>query len=305
MLILPPKLVCISVGSLCGYRCIFCSNTHRDAKTQSLSNIIKILENFKKVEIIDISGFGDLLLHPEFEKIVSLMTENKIAFSFITTAENLTPDKQELLRNSSLFRINISLNSLNPETKKFLSGNCGNFDKVIKHFKDFVKKPRNYTVSISMVVCSHTYKEIPDFVRFGIEHGVERIVLHRPHPPTNNFKYPIGFDLKYDDEEWKYFDEGRRIADENKTLLLGFYRKENTKEIKKYPISQCKSPWENIVITPLGDIIPCLCGIGNYVIGNIYNQPFDEIWNGEKITELRNAILNGDNKFCKQCGRYE
>jgi len=301
MLTPEPKLVCISVGSLCGYRCVFCSNKHNNTTIQSLDNIIKILENFKTAKVVDISGFGDLLLHPEFEQIVKLMTKNKIAFSFITTAENLTPDKQKLLRDSSLSRVNISLNSLNPETKKFLSGNCGNFDKVMEHFKDFVKKPRNYTMSISMVVCRHTFKETPDFVKFGIEHGVDSICLHQL---LSGIKYPNDFELLGSEEEWGYFNEAHRIAKENNMPLGGFSKQAVGGKVETPSIRQCLAPWKEAVISLSGEIIPCVSS-GIYTIGNINNQSFEDIWNGEKITELRNAILAGDNKFCKQCVKFK
>lgn len=301
MLVAPPKLVCISVGSLCGYRCVFCSNKQIRTVIQPLDTFIKHLESFKTAEVIDISGFGDLLLHPEFEKIVELMTKNKIPFSFITTAENLTPDKQELLRNSSLFRMNISLNSLNPETKKFLSGNCGNFDRVMEHFKEFVKKPRNYIVSISMVVNRYNFRETPDFVRFGVEHGVNYIILHQL---LSGIKYPNDFELLGSEEEWEYFNEAHRIAKEAYMPLGGFSKQTADGKIDTPSIKQCLAPWNEVVIVPDGDVIPCSCS-GVYKIGNINTQSFEDIWNGEKANELRNAILAGDNKFCKQCLKYK
>lgn len=297
----PPQLVCISVGSLCGYNCIFCSNPHIPTVIQSLDNITKILENFRNAEIIDISGFGELLIHPEFEQIIHLMTENKTPFSFITTGEDLTPDKQELLRNSSLKRMNFSLNSLNPETKKMLSGNKGNFEKVMNHFKSFVKKPRTYTVSISMVVCQYTFKEMPDFVRFGIEHGIETVVFHELHKR----KYPDGLELSYNDEEWKYFDEAHHIGVENNMVVSGFSRRGVGGKLVKRPIKECRAPWDQVVVAPDGKVIPCVISSTGYEIGNINTQSFDEMWNGKKANELRNALLSGDDKFCKLCILFE
>lgn len=297
-----PKMVSISVGSVCGYRCIFCNNPHTGSEVQSVGNITRILENFKDAEIVDISGFGDLLLHPEFEQIGKLMTENKVAFSFITTAENLTPDKQELLRNSSLRRINISLNSLNPKTKKMLSGGEGDFYKVMRHFEDFVKKPRNYVISISMVVCRYTFKETPDFVRFGIKHGVDSVCLHQP---LSGIQYPEGFNLTYNDEEWEYYNEAHRIAQENHLSLGGFSKKTITGEVEIPSIKSCRAPWNEVVIAPSGAVIPCFSS--GYSVGNINTHTFSEIWDGEKITELRNAILEGKNNVgnCNLCVKYK
>jgi radical SAM protein with 4Fe4S-binding SPASM domain len=152
-----------------------------------------------------------------------------------------------------------------------------------------------------MVVCQYTYKETPDFVRFAKEHDVDLIHLHQPIVGIN---YPDGFDLKYSEEEWTYFNEAHRLADEYKIPMGGFVKKGDEGKVIKLPINQCTAPWKDIVITPSGDIIPCTCGLGSYVIGNINTQSFTEIWNGKKVNELRNAILANDNKFCKRCGRY-
>jgi radical SAM protein with 4Fe4S-binding SPASM domain len=183
-----------------------------------------------------------------------------------------------------------------------LSGNVGDFDKVMYHFTEFVKKPRNYVVSISMVVCRHTFKETPDFVQFGIKHGVDTVCLHQP---LSGIKYPEGFDLTYSEEEWKYFDEAHRIANENHLSLSGFSKKGPTGEVEIPSIKLCRSPWNEVVIAPSGAVIPCFSS--GYSVGNINTHSFAEIWDGEKINELRNAILAGENNVgnCNICVKYK
>jgi len=40
-------------------------------------------------------------------------------------------------------------------------------------------------------------------------------------------------------------------------------------------------------------------------MGDLNEESFYDIWNGEKANELRKAVAAGDNKFCKNCGLFE
>lgn len=50
-----------------------------------------------------------------------------------------------------------------------------------------------------------------------------------------------------------------------------------------------------------GDVFPC-CANGQYNIGNIYEESFDEIWNNKFYTALRNLFKEGHiPQYCKGC----
>ena len=67
----------------------------------------------------------------------------------------------------------------------------------------------------------------------------------------------------------------------------------------------CIQPFNRIEIYENGDVYNCCPPFINYYsIGNIYQNSFDEIWNGEKVKELRKKILNGDFSLCSDlCNR--
>ena len=205
-----PKSIIMSHTTVCTYRCIFCSTTQQFGYGPGLikpiflsfEKIEDIFKNFNNITQADMGGSGELLLHPDFYNIIQILIDKNIPFNFSTNGEHLVEKKQEILCQSPLKYINFSLNSLNPETKKMLSGGEGNFDLVMKHFKDFSKKPRNYEVHISMVVNRYNFKEMPDFVEFGIAHEVDRIGFFGLSPQV---PYPEGLSLLGDEESFHKF----------------------------------------------------------------------------------------------------
>lgn len=67
----------------------------------------------------------------------------------------------------------------------------------------------------------------------------------------------------------------------------------------------CTQPFNRIEIYENGDVYNCCPEfINNYKIGNIFKTPFDEIWNGEKVKNIRRHLLNGDFSLCNNiCSR--
>jgi MoaA/NifB/PqqE/SkfB family radical SAM enzyme len=84
-----------------------------------------------------------------------------------------------------------------------------------------------------------------------------------------------------------------------KAKKLGFkfnpYIRESTCK-KNY----CISPWKHLYLNTNGDISPCC--IQPIIFGNICNDNFDEIWNGDKINQFRNEMLLGNyDSKCLTC----
>ena len=50
----------------------------------------------------------------------------------------------------------------------------------------------------------------------------------------------------------------------------------------------CEAGSDMFVIDPVGDIYPC--NVLDDTLGNIKKTPFDEIWHGEKATQIREKV---------------
>ena len=62
----------------------------------------------------------------------------------------------------------------------------------------------------------------------------------------------------------------------------------------------CSFPFNAAQISMQGDVFVCCppwCS--SYSFGNIFKEPFDKIWNGEKAQEFRRQFINNEYKYCK------
>ncbi len=62
----------------------------------------------------------------------------------------------------------------------------------------------------------------------------------------------------------------------------------------------CKHPFNSIQIQNTGEVYCCCCYWTDfYSFGNIFEESFDEIWNGEKAKKFRQQFIDNQFKYCK------
>ena len=65
-------------------------------------------------------------------------------------------------------------------------------------------------------------------------------------------------------------------------------------------IDRCIAPWTHLMVYPNGDAVFCNDN-PDYVLGNIKNERFPEIWNNDKSREFRKFIKNDSLPICSRC----
>ncbi len=69
-------------------------------------------------------------------------------------------------------------------------------------------------------------------------------------------------------------------------------------------IDVCTQPFYAMYVRSTGDVVPCCVDVGNLIIGNVADEGLYEIWNGEKLRELRRQHLarkRWENSICGKC----
>ncbi|MDH5533504.1 MAG: SPASM domain-containing protein, partial [Candidatus Pacebacteria bacterium] len=118
------------------------------------------------------------------------------------------------------------------------------------------------------------------------------------------------FQLSEDMIDWKEKPnpelEKEKWLTSKKTYLSPYYRSENNKT--NYPLVKSRCMWlfENTIINPNGDVLPC-CYISSKKNswGNLKKDNFESIWYGEKYLYARSMFTKGEAKrvplVCVKC----
>jgi radical SAM protein with 4Fe4S-binding SPASM domain len=68
----------------------------------------------------------------------------------------------------------------------------------------------------------------------------------------------------------------------------------------------CVLPWSHVSIQSTGKVFPCCLSLAHQELGNLQNKSLEEVWNGEKMREVRKQMLEGNRLTrCKRCYEIE
>jgi|GEM_PF-1486215 len=66
--------------------------------------------------------------------------------------------------------------------------------------------------------------------------------------------------------------------------------------------SKCVAPWHELIVRRTGDVYPCV-DLPDYKLGNINQDSFEDIWEGERAGRFRDYLRNDNLMMCNRCTR--
>jgi MoaA/NifB/PqqE/SkfB family radical SAM enzyme len=292
-----PNQLFYCFSAKCNQNCIFCSAHDQPmtpvAPLAQFEALGPLLDN---VNIIDIGGVGEIMMHPEFRGIVGLLTAKGRSFSFSTNGLLLSDEMLNFLAQSSLYLLNISVNSFDRDTHRMLTGAAG-FDRLKDNLEILQDLPRRFQVTASMVVTGYNFRQMPSFLAWSNHYGFDKA---RFLPLTTNYTYSDpGLLVPHTPEVDDILARCHEIS-----LAMGLPIQIFSYDLpaRQAGIKTCRAPWMATMVNMYGSVTPC-CGI-NEPVGNINETPWLEIWNGDKMSRLRAAISSGDTSFCSHCREF-
>ena len=232
----------------------------------------KIINEAKEYNCPSISFHNNdepLLLNDLEDRIKMAKEASFLDLIMTTNANLLIKERTDKLLFSGLTKINFSVDAFDEENyEKIRVG--GNFKKVLKNIDYFMQKRKklNLKLPITRATCvltKFTYKKMDKFLKF--------------------------WKKRVDMVEFQNFQALKGHTESLKPLKA----KIDTNFI-------CNAPWQQIVIRPNGDILPCCSFYGTgLVLGNIKNSTIYEAWYGEKMKKIRKELLKNNFAFSPNC----
>ena len=268
------------------------------------------------VKSVMFGGEGEPLLHKKMSEITVYAKDAGIDTALTTNATPLTEEFCETTLEAITW-IKVSINAGEaktyseihraPEEHFFLA--LKNIRKAVK-----IRNKNKYscTIGAQMLLLPENLKEVATLANITKDAGCDYFVVksHSQHPESHTKKYA---DLTYNDDDLDKIKEIlEKIEDQNFQVIIRSQAVDRLKESLK-PYSECYSvPFFWAYITTDGDVYSCSMFLDDekFLLGNIYEQNFPEIWEGEKRKRNWKLMQEFDASNCRKnchmdvCNRY-
>lgn len=284
-----PLQVQMAITSICNFKCIYCPMPKVRSKKGIMSfevfkKIIDDLDEFPgKVKTIRLMREGEPLLNKRFVDMVRYikLKQPTVIVDTVTNASLLTHKLSDDIIDSGLDKMFISLQGMNAEAYKRLSGVDIDFDKLIDNIVYFCINRTNCKVFIKVPDIGVNEEEKEAFFKL-FEPYVDEMFMERIFPA------------------WPNFDVSKLQKDPN----MGYYGEPKTDTVKV-----CAMPFYNVSIDYRGIVSGCCNDWEDKTnMGDTNKQSLYEIWNGKKLNDFRRMQLQGkrfEDELCKDCYALE
>lgn len=284
-----PLYVEISPSGACNHRCCFCGLDFMGYKPRFLPTDVLCwrLEEMGQagVKAVMYAGEGEPFLHRDMAHIARATKAAGIDVAFTTNAVNLRPETaREVLPAASW--IKVSCNAGTAETYARIHGaQAGDFARVMDNMAEATALRRELgsscTLGFQMVLLPENQDEAVPLARAVRELGADYLVIkpYSHHPQSNTQKYA--------EVSYEHCSEISRVLEELNTDSFKSIFRQNAlmrwqKRHKGYERCLAFPFWS--YLDAGGTLWGCSVFLGDerFAYGNLMQNSFDEIWNGEQ-----------------------
>jgi radical SAM protein with 4Fe4S-binding SPASM domain len=231
---------------------------------------------------------GEPYLNPQFLEMVRYASGKGIYTATSTNGHYLKDDVARQTVESGLDRLIISIDGTSQDTyESYRVG--GDLTKVIEGARNMLawkKKMKSKTphVIFQFLVVKPNEHQIPEVYKLAQEIGVDEVKLKT----AQIYDYKNGSDLI-----------------PTQTKYSRYHKKDDGTYVLKNKLDDhCWKMWNSCVITWDGKVVPCCFDKdAHYVMGDLKEKSFKEIWQSESYNSFRASILRSrdDIDMCRNC----
>lgn len=292
----------------CNMKCPMCVNpylTKKEKGNMSYENFLKVMKHFPYLHSIKLQGLGEVMLNKDIIKMIKYCKGQGMEVTFNDNASLLIDEKIEELLDNNIDCIRFSLDTLDKEKYKKIRG-VNSFEKVKNNIENFVKirseneKYKGTKLKITMVTMDNNLYELPSMVEYASKIGLDGITASLAKMKASSKEQSKM--VKESITNLSIKNEADEIKNHAKDIAKSLGIKLQFLSVNKKNALNCKWPWKKVYVTYDGYITPC-CHIEDpkiFNFGNLFEIPFNKIWNGVKYRMFRKNFFDW-NSICKKC----
>ena len=218
---------------------------------------------------LNFGAFSEPLIHRDLWSLIQFSHSKGIVDTRVITNGLLLNRWKNEIFDSGLVNLFISIDAFTESTYQQIRGK--GFNKVIENVLEIIKERelRNSAlpiIRVSWVDMGINEKEKDDFI-----------------------KYRTGLVDHVDIQTWSDFT--------NVPIKV---------DLSTPRVFECRSPWQRLSVLANGDVLPCCDFNGrSLILGNIQENSLSEIWQGTRLTEVRENLLADSSPICSACQRCQ
>ncbi|GAM10168.1 putative mycofactocin radical SAM maturase MftC [Geobacter sp. OR-1] len=323
-LVSAPLMVQLPTGTRCNLRCIFCTDrtpamagAYRDL---GLEEFIPMAHGLETAATVQLWGWGEPLLNPEYGAIFDYVTANYPGIQINVSTNGTLFDAawhRRLLAYAN-FSLNVSVNAATRSTYRLVTG-TDLFGRMAANLRGFGRRLRESAggcsqYSVSFVVVRENLHEIPAFVDLAAEFGAGHVQFMDMMAINPSFGVisagseggrvrelfaealqraamagiSIGTFLPYGEHDYLAMDKygGGAVA--------------AAEAEEPVALKPCYEPWRNMLVS--SDGTASLCCRSGLVTGNLRNDGLEGVWNGDIYRFVRKTVNSADPPdVCRNC----
>ena len=321
----PPVCLYLETTNRCNLLCTTCPRTYEELEPPadlSWELFTKIVDQIPNLARAVLHGVGEPMLVKNLPAMVKYLKDRGVYVLFNTNGTVLNEKNGRALIEAGLDELRVSLDASNRKSYKAVRGK-DYFDRILRNVRTFraLQEREGHAtprVSAWLTGLRETVKELPAFVQVAASIGVKEVHLQRlvyfEEDSIGMARPDQALFDKMEAEESVYLHEAEALA---KSLGMTFSASGAASEpgvslkpkTDTNPWSLCRRPWTVMYFTANGRALPCCIapfsqrGYEHYTLGDATVESIQQIWNGAKYQEFREALRSdAPPDACANCG---
>ncbi|CAM3315913.1 SPASM domain-containing protein [Kibdelosporangium persicum] len=328
-----PKELQVEVTGACNLRCRMCLVRYappvgRSEGALSYPAFRDLVDTLPELTKLTLQGLGEPLLAPHLLDMIRYATERRVQVGFNSNGVLLNRQWARDLVAAGTSWVHISLDGATASTYEDVRHSTtfkprpGQFDQVVANLRTLVAEraaagATKPVIKLVFVAMRRNVAELPALVDLAADVGVDELwVQNLSH--TFSDTDPAGH---YSAIRAYTAEESLVAAEDQETSRRAFAAAaakaarrgldlrlpELTEQQVRDDAVGCTWPWESAYVTHRGEVQPCCMVMGSdrATLGRLDEQPFTEIWKGERYQRFRAGLRSQDPpEVCRGCSLY-
>jgi radical SAM protein with 4Fe4S-binding SPASM domain len=316
-----PTTLYLETTNRCDSKCQTCIRTFTALEPPAdltLERLVRIVAQHPTLKRAVLHGIGEPLLNNELFAMIDYLRGRGVAVTFNSDAISLTDSKIERLLHSAPDEFRVSIDAATADTYLKIRG-VPQFHRVVDNVSRLIARQRELDRSLPRVSFWFTgiranIHELPDLIRLAHKIGVTEVYLQRL------VFYETGLAVREQSLHGQLEAAVKEAVHQAELLCtqyeIAFHASGASAPLQSLdpvaaarPWAGCQRPWTVSYVTANGNVLPCCIApwtakdYKGAILGNAFEAPLEEIWNGERYQTFRTTFESDTPPDpCRGCG---